>query len=198
VEPSGACVNYDEVDPSCNDGLVGALTISNRDDVMGRDKLKWRWSKSASDTPITLLDVGDPLGSTTYDLCVYDTVCPEPCPDPELGAIRSLRARVTVPASMLWRDLSNKGRFIYRDPAASSGVSLMKMKMGTEPGVGVKAKNTNLVLSAVDEMQFFYQQPNVIVQLVNDAGGCWNSTFDTTVRNTARSFRTKLTKTVVN
>ena len=198
VEPSGECVNYDEVDPSCNDALVGALTISNRDDVMGRDKLKWRWSKSATKTPITLLDVGDPLNTTTYDLCVYDTSCPEPCPDPELGAIRTLRARVTVPPSMLWRDLSNKGRFIYRDPPASSGVSLVKMKIGTEPGVGVKANRTNLVLSAVNENQFFEQTPNVIVQLVNSAGGCWNSTFTTSVRNTSRSFRTKYTKTVVN
>jgi len=198
VEPSGACVNVAEPDPSCNDGLISELVITNRDDVVGRDKLKWRWKKSATGTPILLTDVGDPLASTTYDLCVYDTSCPEPCPDPETSFIRSLRVRVTVPPSTLWRDISEKGRFLYRDSAASFGVSLMKVKLGTAPGVGVKASRTNLVFSAVNENQFFEMEPNVIVQLVNSAGGCWNSTFETFTRNTARSFRTRVTKVVVN
>ncbi len=198
VEPSGDCINVDEPDPSCNDGAIAALIISNRDDVTGRDKLKWRWRRSVSGTPILLEDIGDPIASTTYDLCVYDTSCPEPCPDPESMSFRSLRAHVTVPPSTLWRDLSSKGRFIYRDPDATAGVSLIKVKMGTSPGIGVKAARTNLALTAVNESVFFEIKPNVVVQLVNTEGACWNSKFETFVRNTPRSFRTKVTKVVLN
>ena len=198
AEPSGECVNLDEPDLSCVDGAISQLIISNRDDVMGRDKLKWVWKKAMDGTPVLLEDVGDPLATTTYDLCVYDSTCPDPCPDPETMSVHSLRAHVTVPPGPLWRDLSSKGRFLYRDRDALYGVSLIKMKMGTEPGIGVKAARTNLELTAVNDTVFFEMHPNVVVQLVNSEGRCWNATFDTFVRNLPRSFRTRITKVVVN
>jgi len=198
AEPSGECVNLDEPDPVCIAGGIAQLVISNRDDVVGRDKLKWTWKHALDGTPILLEDVGDPLGSTTYDLCVYDTTCPEPCPDPETMSIESLRAHLTIPPSSLWRDLSSKGRFLYKDRNASYGVSVVKVKMGTEPGIGVKPSKTNLDLTAVNDSTFFEMQPRVVVQLSNSEGRCWGTTFETAVRNLPRSFRTRLTKVVVN
>ncbi len=197
-EPSGECVNLEEPNPVCVGGGVAQLVISNRDDVQGRDKLKWRWKQPIDGTPLLLEDVGDPLGSTTYDLCVYDTTCPEPCPDPETMGIGSLRAHLSVPPGSLWRDLSSKGKFIYRDREALAGVSLIKVKMGSEPGLGVKAAKTNLDLYAVNDLVFFEMQPRVVVQLSNSDGRCWNAAFETSVRNNPRSFRTRLTKILVN
>lgn len=200
AEPSGKCVNLEEPNPVCVAGGISQLVISNRDDVVGRDKLKWRWKQPLDGTPILLADVGDPLMSTTYDLCVYDTTCAgdPPCPDPDTMSVSSLRAHVTVPPGGLWRDLSSKGRFLYRDRDALHGVSLIKVKMGTAPGLGVKASKTNLELTAINDTVFFEMDPRVIVQLVNSEGRCWSTTFETAVRNNARSFRTRLTKVVVN
>lgn len=198
AEPSGECVNLEEPNPVCVGGSVAELVISNRDDVQGRDKLKWRWKQPIERTPLLLEDVGDPLASTTYDLCVYDTSCPEPCSDPEMMSVGSVRAHLTVPPGSLWRDLSSKGKFLYRDREALAGISLIKVKMGTEPGIGVKAAKTNLDLAAANDLVFFEMRPRVVIQLSNSEGRCWNTTFENSVRNNARSFRTRLTKVVVN
>ncbi len=38
---------------------------------------------------------------------------------------------------------------------------------------------------------FFNQDPTVTVQLHNSEGVCWTSEFDTAVKNTSRTFKTK-------
>ena len=48
---------------------------------------------------------------------------------------------------------------------------------GALTGEGIAPDGAEQLPPAEDLVSYFQQNPNVIVQLLNDEGGCWNTTF---------------------
>jgi DNA-binding beta-propeller fold protein YncE len=132
-------------------------------------RITWKWAKG--DAP--LAEVGNPTTTTHLALCIYDETADVPVQamDIEVGPFFGWKQLGSSPA---------KG-YLFSDPSLSqSGVQKLLIKSG-KPGkdtVLLKGKGANLPLPApVLQTQYFRQQSDVTIQLVSEAGGCWESVF---------------------
>lgn len=184
-EPGDGCVHAEvPLDPvSCLVGLQSKLQIKDSG-TAGKDKLSWQWSKGEAFDQASL---GAPLESTGYTLCVYDTT----------ASVSSLKASITVAASpVLWTSKDPKG-LAYKDRTGISGgatKALIKTGLDGKTKVKLSAGGDNLVLPGAVGDTYFEQDPNVLVQLVNDEGTCWTSQFSAgdTKKNLAESFKAQV------
>jgi hypothetical protein len=134
---------------------------------------------------VPLGQFGNPTVNTRYALCVYDETAQTP----------SLKVSVQVAAGTGWAHTSNG--FKFKDPAGSQqGAQKLQLK-GGNPGhdkLFVKAGGGALTLpGAASATQYFNQQDDVTVQLVNDTGACFQSVFaPSTAKNTVKLYKGKL------
>lgn len=151
----------------------GKLTVKDRSGVLG-DQFQWKWGSGVA---TALGDFGDPLATTNYAVCVYDTTAATP----------ALRLSLRVPGGgdcggrLCWKALGDNG-FKYGDPALTpDGVYKMLLKAGPDgrARLQVLARGPVLALPPQTNGQIFDQDLSVVAQLVNDAPGgtCWESRF---------------------
>jgi cysteine-rich repeat protein len=147
-----------------------------------KDKLKWKWLKGEE---TLIADFGNPETGTEYTLCVYDTSANVP----------SLAASLEVPSGVLWAPAGTKG-FKYKDSSAvTDGVKQVQLKAGPigKAKVALTAVGVNIPLPPPYSMsQLREQDPEVIVQLINDLGFCWSTSFPAPAgENAADRFKDK-------
>ena len=151
----------------------GSLSVKDRSGVLG-DRLQWKLGSGAATSPS---DFGDPLTTTNYALCVYDSAATSP----------TLRLSLRIPAGgdcggrLCWKAVGDRG-FKYGDPALTpDGVHKLLLKSGSDghARLQVLARGPVLALPARLNGAIFEQDPSVVVQLVHDAPGgpCWESRF---------------------
>ena len=136
-----------------------------------KDQLQWKWQQGQE---LQQSDLGDPVGTTDYVLCVYDSVVGVP----------ALVATLTVPPSGLWQNKDPKG-WLYKDKLLSQdGVQQIQLKTGSgdKSAAKLKAKGANVPMPVpAGPSQFFTQDPIVTVQLDKQGGSgpstCWTSEF---------------------
>lgn len=163
---------------ACNLPEKGNVTVGDNgnDD---KNKLTWKWLKG--DTPFA--DFGDPIGTHTYALCIYDTVADTP----------TLVSEIVVPPSTNWSVRGADKGYKYKDSAAlAAGVKSMVMTagVGTKAKVIVKAKGADLPLPGPVGATYFAQDSSVILQLVGGQGKCWSTGFVTSAqKNDASTFK---------
>jgi hypothetical protein len=145
--------------------------------------LKWKLSRTGA---IAQTDLGTPDTDTTYALCIYDDGQSD---NPVLSS-----SVVIEPSSLFWRSASPQG-WSYSDASgSSSGVKRLTITTG-EPGraiMSLMAGGVNLPVShPFQSDRLFEQSPNVVMQLVNDGGKCWEAVFSpqATSANTGSVFR---------
>lgn len=157
-----------------------ALKITNSPDA-GADKMTWQWSagEAFADT-----DLGDPLATTEYRLCVYDST----------ASVTRLAGSMSIPAgSAFWKDLGTKG-WSWKDNAGSfDGIRKLQLKTGAAGKTKVKlsAGGTSLALPGPFSVsEFFDLDTTVTVQLFADSS-CWSTSFVAggTSLNTPASFK---------
>ena len=123
-----------------------------------KGKLTWKW-KSGSATDKS--DFGDPAADqapTDYYLCVYD----------EDGGEPSLVAAFDVPGGEGWKD-QKKGFKLKRRGA---GIGKLILKSGEEGKARIpNVKGKELAIPQLP----LNQDPRVVVQLIHDEGGCWET-----------------------
>ena len=169
--PSALCAATPRT--GCHTPQRAVLFIKNKE---GRgNKLSWKWLNG--DAPVA--ELGDPTSTTRYALCGYDAA----------GQVSGLKLSVQVaPAgscggSPCWSFAGGSGtlRFRFADAAALQQGAQKLLLKGGRPGKDkmlVRAAGIALALpAAASPTQYFAQQDDVTVQLVNDAGGCWESVF---------------------
>jgi cysteine-rich repeat protein len=152
-------------------------------DTAGKDKLLWQWQKGEA---FAQSDLGTPdtAMGTTYTLCVYDNT---------IGS-SSLGASIDVaPSDTLWASKDPKG-FQYKEPSGvSEGITKVTLKPGDTSKTKVKlsAGGSGLVLPVATTSTKFFDDSNVVVQLVSSAGECWTSQFtpDDVTKNDGDSFK---------
>jgi len=103
---------------------------------------------------------------------------------------------MVIPSGASWQPKGNNG-FQYKDKTTvASGVKKLRLRAAAagKAKVTLQAKGVNIPMpTPVGPSLFFNQDPSVTVQLLNDAGLCWSSSFAfPAVRNDAGGFKDKL------
>lgn len=129
----------------------------------GRDVFTWRWLKGAG---TFREEFGDPTVSTGYSVCVYDGVAGVLTPVLEF----TVPGGATCGATPCWAE-TNAG-FAYRSRGDLRRI-ILREGVGGRSSIEVEAKGPDLLPVGLP----FDQSPKVVVQLVNDAGACWDADF---------------------
>jgi subtilisin-like proprotein convertase family protein len=167
----------------CLGGARALLLVVDKFDDQ-RDKILWKLARGAA---FEQADLGDPVGTTEYRLCIYDTS----------DGVASLAAELTVPPDTdLWRSKDPKG-FDYKDRDGSQdGVTGVKIRTGTAGRSKLDMKAGGASLPTPPPFggdAFFAQDPNVIVQLIaSDGAACWTTIFNQATRNTGDVYKAKV------
>ncbi len=167
----------------CQTSPSSALTI--RDSWPDRgDRFSWQWKKG--DVP-ALAAFGNPAGSDDYTLCLYDE---------SQNPVQTLLG-VTIPAAgtcgahPCWR---SAGRGLkYKDgERRAGGIDTIRLLPGAGGRARIVVKGKGEKLSAGDTglVSSPFGLP-VRVQLRSAAGGCWESSYDSAIRNEPPLFKAR-------
>ncbi len=170
----GACTTNPTPAVGCKqtvDPTDATITIKDSSSDNG-DKIQWKWRGQQT------LNFGTPTTTTNYALCVYD----------QASGARRLVVDASIPAGLRWQSTSSG--YKYSDSSgASSGVRAAKLRYGEDRRASInvvaRGANTTLPPLALD------QDTEVLVQLVTDAGLCWEAHYGTNKTNSTTLFRAK-------
>ena len=171
-----ACPSVPRLD--CLTAEKSALQIKNRGGK--KNQLKWKFSKGEA---FAQGDLGNPVDTTDYSLCVYDSA----------ASSFSVSIAATIASGTNWRDLAPKG-FKFKDKTgANAGINAVQLKTGqaSKSKMQVKAKGSRFVPAlAAGPSTYFAQGPQVTAQLSrSDGTTCWSSTFTSAKSNTPEQFK---------
>ncbi len=139
-----------------------------------RDSMNWVWGRGAETSGG---DLGDPLATTDYTLCLYD----------ETAGQAQRIMKHAMPAGSGWK--MTRSGFRYRDPKLTAGgVNRVRLVAGLagKARVVVHGRARPLLLPSLP----LQQQSTVTIQLLND-NVCWESRFSTAVKNRSDLFRAR-------
>ena len=97
---------------------------------------------------------------------------------------RSLRVMQEIPAGPPWVAKAGSGpNFLYLDPTGSTeGIEKIRLRTngkGNKTVLRLDARGLNMTLPGpFSGEQYFAQDPEVIVQIENSEGGCWQIELD--------------------
>jgi hypothetical protein len=171
--PSGTCAAEPMADCVVADDSMVVIGAGGG----SRDRLSWRWTGVDFAAPGSF---GNPATSTGYALCLYD----------QSGGVSQLKSELSVAAGDNWK--SGGRGYSYRDrEGTSDGVSAVRLSAISSGAtrLAVKARGVDLPLpSPISNAAMMTADPAVVVQLVNDAGGCWQAAHTDLRRNTPEIF----------
>jgi len=146
----------------------------------GKGSLAWKLLKGEA---TALADLGDPLATASYALCVYDAS----------GAPQPLRL-FAMPAAgdclgrPCWDAKGTRG-FAYKDKAFTPD-GVLKLDLGA--GDAGKAKMSAKGKGSLLRLPALPLAPPVTAQLVSgETGACWSATYSAPSRNDAEQFKAK-------
>ena len=157
----------------CEPADKSVFRLTNRPDPT-TNRLYWQWKLN----PATALpNFGDPVSTTQYSLCVYSTA----------SGVPSLLLHANVPPGgtcygfPCWSDLSHPGLhwFRYADVLSHGrdGISRIALRANHGPGfklrLQIQGVGANLPVPTPNGNHLVQQDPDVIVQLINTDGACW-------------------------
>jgi cysteine-rich repeat protein len=143
----------------------------------GRDQFAWRWTDGIT----SVADLGDPINTTQYDLCVYDTGT----------GTRRLLSHMTVPPGgtcsglPCWRATTTG--YEYLNPAGPLQQLILHGGLAGEASIVAKSNGTG----ASTMMPPLPMSPTVMVRLRASTGKCWRANYSTPQRNGKRRFKSR-------
>jgi cysteine-rich repeat protein len=166
------CINDAIPVPSCKVAGKSILLLKNNSDD-GKDKVIFKWLNGEE---TMLAELGDPLTTTDYTLCLY---------------AGSSAATIGIPAGGEWKATGSKG-FKFKDTAGiPDGAQKVILKSGAtgKAKMMVKGKGDNLpdVLTPALDLP-------VTTQLINDENAaCYEAVYDTLdiIKNDSKQFKAK-------
>ncbi len=183
---TGTCAAVPQTVPACHLPL-----LANKAQVQIKDKtpdtgdgVQFKWVKGKA---TTLGDLGDPLTTDEYALCIYT------------GAVPTLTFRALMPAGGIcatkpcWKAAGTTG-FKYKDKDATpDGATNLVLKSGIDGKAKAvfKAKGVNLTGRPFGMPSPPLASLPVRVQLQSDTGQCWEAHFSTFIKNEAGAFKAK-------
>jgi hypothetical protein len=134
-------------------------------------KLKWNWKKGVATAQT---DFGDPTADTAYRVCLYDAVSGTP-----------VDLCIDVPPGADWKD--QKNGFSFKSKTGVEGITSIQLEAGEAGKVEVAVKGKGVALPLLP----LTQQPEVVLELSNSVGQCWQSRFVTARKNDESKFTAK-------
>ena len=142
--------------------MKASIQLGNKT-VDTKDALKWKWSKG---NRTTLAELGNPIASTSYQVCIYDQT--------------GLRFAITNPAGgtcgskPCWKATGTKG-FAYKDKELTpDGGQSLKLREGAIGKAQIQYQARGPALAMPDLTTIV--QP-LIVQIQNSDGLCWEAVY---------------------
>ena len=142
----------------------GKLQLSQKTGAPSKSKLSWKWNKGQATSLMS--DLGNPVTTTSYRLCVY-------------GGTGTLIMNLAVPAGGMcsgkpcWK--ATHTGFKYKDKlGTSNGVTALNLQSGVDgkAKIGAKGKGMNLLVPPLP----LNQTTAVHVQLINSTTAtCWDA-----------------------
>jgi hypothetical protein len=131
------------------------------------DTITWKWGFGPASTPA---DFGNPLATTSYELCVYD----EQGGVPMLVLSPGATPDGTCAGRPCWRSTNSGFSYVNRD-RTTNGLSKITLRAGStgKTRISLQGKGSALGLGSLQ----FVQDPAVIVQMLDSDGGCWEADF---------------------
>jgi murein DD-endopeptidase MepM/ murein hydrolase activator NlpD len=163
--------------PTCGAGPVAgcrtpaatlkALLLLKDKSPDDKDLLIWKWIKGSVTSKA---DFGNPVTTTSYRLCIYDSVSTvlHDSAIPAGGLCNAASPKAC------WQDKPTGYKYNDKD-LTPDGIQKLILKEGLEAGkakIILKGKGLNL-----DDPAIPVSQP-VTVQLLNNAGSCWQATYN--------------------
>ncbi|HSP99276.1 MAG TPA: hypothetical protein VL049_18810 [Candidatus Dormibacteraeota bacterium] len=139
------------------------------------DKLIWRWI----DGTVPLVEFGAPTGTTFYALCIYDSIERVPV----LAFAAQIEPGGQCGSSPCWSTIGTgqaRGYVFIDSAGVQYGMRKVLLKGGRPGRDSLFAAGGGEVLALplpVSVDNYFAQQNDVIVQMLTDGDGCWQSTF---------------------
>ena len=147
---------------------------------VNRNKMLYKWVKGEE---VLLSDLGDPLSDEHYTMCVYGS---------SAGVFSKIDEAIIPPGGTCgnkpcWKSVKRGFKYRNRD-ASIGGVKVMIFKSGDEgrSKIVLRGKGSNLNL-----LPPLPQDPEVVVQIKNQVGTCWETRFSTNTANDAETFNAK-------
>lgn len=179
---AGVCQGSDAPQLGCVQPFIpGHGLLHLQKPLGGIEKLTWSLSKG---TLTTKVDYGNPLNTTSYDLCVYD----QTAGTDHLILRKHIPAGGTCGTKPCWRETSQN--FRYRDSNLTNGgissVLLHQALIDGKAKIVIKGKGDNLNLPPLP----LDQQTTVTVQLSNGTR-CWETRSSANLKNNSTEFRAR-------
>lgn len=159
-DPITGCHSTGAPSNTCVSATQATLKIKNKDNPAS-DGVKFIWKGG----PALVPDMGDPLSTTRYELCIYDNT--------------GIQMAMGVPPGNGWAAVgptSSPTGYKFKDKsAANQGIRIIKLKGSnlTKARAKVTGKGENLP----DMANLPFQYP-VTAQLYADGGMCWTAEFN--------------------
>jgi hypothetical protein len=166
---------------NCKQPTLAKGTLTLKDGTPEtRDGLTWKWLRG---TATSVNDIGDPLATDSYTLCVYGGA----------GVLlleESVAPGGTCGTKPCWKDLNGRG-FAYADKAGANG-DVRKLVLRT--GEAGRAKVVVSVQGAGVGMSSLPPALPVRAQLASTSGTCWDAAFEAggVVRSTSAVFSARV------
>ena len=138
-------------------------------------RLKWKWRGPSID----VFDFGDPRGTTSYDLCMYDH-------DPSSPSGLRVILEASVPPGNKW--IPGSTGYRYSDPTlAADGMQSIVLKSGAagKAKISLRAKGANLGAANLPAFA------PVAVQVKASGGACWGANYAAPETDTPTKLRGK-------
>ena len=158
-----------------------SLRVLDHDAADAKDRLRWKWRLGDA---LDAAELGDPASTTQYRVCVYDS----------LTGQASLEATLEPAVGSAWRFRGDRAVLYVDGAGSSSGVRRLRIAAGP-PGQSsalIVAKGADLPTpEPAGGGLYFFQDPDVTVQLISTEGICLTSVFDraSTTKNNGKVFR---------
>lgn len=166
---SGECLGVTEPDPACAAAGKSVLTIKPGP-LSFKDRLSFVWKKGGETLLAAFGDPTSPSGAG-LDLCLFDGNGGEY--DLEMEA--RIPPAGTCAGKACWKAAGAKG-FKYKDKAGTRrGITKLVLKSGAagKASVVLKGQGASLLPPPLP----LDDAPEVVLQLRNDLGNCWGTTF---------------------
>jgi hypothetical protein len=154
--------------PPLLSGCRGAKKSSLFIQAKGNSKWKWKWKKGAATIK---QEYGRPLDDTDYRVCIYDGV----------GGDEISRFCTDIPAGPGWTE--DKNGFKYKSTDDLGSVSHLRLKRGKQGKARILVKGRDAKTGA-----WLPMTEDVVVQISNSDGLCWQSELSSFKRNNEKSF----------
>ena len=144
-----------------------------------KDLVIWRFGHGERTSKKNL---GDPTNDTDYAFCIYDSGSPVEAP------VFSAYVPAGTECEGCWQMYAGKG-FKYKAPSKRAGVMLLNIRSGNDG-------KTKAMLKAGGGALSIGSQPfdsEVLAQLSNSEGECWEASYTDVIRNTSTTFKSRNT-----